>query len=151
MIPNLGGLGSLISSLFKSMTPWFNSAISVTLPLHTLLWHNLSCGLTYIHRWVPYPMAAAPAMNLKIFLPMGEKPPDTFGRGGDDSPIQASLFITFPHFCQVLQEIFVLQSAILHSTVCLLIVVILCRFADWITVVPGPVLVLVWPQSRSTT
>jgi hypothetical protein len=65
-------------------------------------------------------------MNLKIFLPMGEKPPNTFGQGGDASSIQASLVITFPRSCQVLQEFFVLQSAILSSTVCPLIVVILC-------------------------
>jgi len=64
-------------------------------------------------------------MNLKIFLPMGEKPPDTFGRGGDASPIQASLFFTFPRFRQILQEFFELQSAILRSIICPLIVIIL--------------------------
>jgi hypothetical protein len=70
-------------------------------------------------------MATAPAMNLKIFLPMGEKPPDTFGRGGDASSTQASLVITFLCFCQALQEFLVLPSAILHSTVCPLIAIIL--------------------------
>jgi hypothetical protein len=64
-------------------------------------------------------------MNLKTFLPMGEKPPDTIGRGGDASPIQASLVITFPRFCPVLQELIVLPPATLCSTVCPLIVIIL--------------------------
>jgi hypothetical protein len=64
-------------------------------------------------------------MNLKIFLTMGEKPPDTFGRGRDASSIQVSLVITSPRFCQELQELLVLPSAILCSTVCLLIVIIL--------------------------
>jgi hypothetical protein len=64
-------------------------------------------------------------MNLKIFLPMGEKPPDTFGRGRDASSIQVSLVVAFPRFCQELQELLVLPSAILCSTICPLIVIIL--------------------------
>jgi hypothetical protein len=63
-------------------------------------------------------------MNLKIFLPMGGKPPDKFGRGRDASSIQVSLIIAFPRFCQVLQELLVLPSASMSSTICSLIVII---------------------------
>jgi hypothetical protein len=63
-------------------------------------------------------------MNLKIFLPMGEKPPDKFGRGRDASPIQVFLVIAFPRFCQALQELLVLPSATMSSTICSLIVII---------------------------
>jgi hypothetical protein len=63
-------------------------------------------------------------MNLKIFLPMGEKPPDKFGRGRDVLSIQVSLVIAFPRFCHVLQELLVLPSATMSSTICSLIVII---------------------------
>jgi hypothetical protein len=63
-------------------------------------------------------------MNLNIFLPMGEKPPDKFGRGHDASLIQVSLVIAFPRFCQVLQKLLVLPSATMSSTICSLIVII---------------------------
>ncbi len=64
-------------------------------------------------------------MNLKIFLPMGEKPPDTFGRGCDASQSQAYIVITFPWFCQNLEEFLVFLSTVLSSFVCPLLVIFL--------------------------
>ena len=63
-------------------------------------------------------------MNLKILLPMGEKPPDTLGRGEDAPPTQAPIVLSFPNACQILEELSVLLSAILRSTARSLIVII---------------------------
>jgi hypothetical protein len=61
-------------------------------------------------------MAAAPAMNLKLFLHMGEKPPDKFGRGDDATPTQVSLGIVFSSIHQIPEEPSVLRPAALTST-----------------------------------
>ena len=63
-------------------------------------------------------------MNLKILLPMGEKPPDILGRGEDATPTQAPIVLSFPNACQILEELSVLLSAILRSTARSLIVII---------------------------
>ena len=63
-------------------------------------------------------------MNLKILLPMGEKPPDTLGRGDDAPPTQAPIVLSFLNACQILEELSVLLSAILRSTARSLIVII---------------------------
>ena len=63
-------------------------------------------------------------MNLKIFLPMGKKPPDKFGRGDDAIPTQASLGIAFPVVHQIPEEHSVLQPATLVSTARPFIVII---------------------------
>ena len=64
-------------------------------------------------------------MTLKIFLPMGEKPPDIFGQGRYATPNRASLAISIPTVYQILQEFSVLRCATLRSTACPFIVVIL--------------------------
>jgi hypothetical protein len=69
-------------------------------------------------------MAAAPAMNLKNLLPMGEKPPDTLGRGQDATPTQALVVLSFPNAFQFLEELSVLLSILLRSTTRSFIVVI---------------------------
>jgi hypothetical protein len=69
-------------------------------------------------------MAAAPAMNHKIFLPMGEKPPNKFDRGRDASGNQASIVTPFPPECQILKEFLALRPAILSSTTHKFVVVI---------------------------
>jgi hypothetical protein len=54
-------------------------------------------------------MAAAPATNLKIFLPMGEKPPDAFSPGSSISRIKHSTALPFHPLQQPLEEIFKVQ------------------------------------------
>ncbi len=44
-------------------------------------------------------------MNLKIFLPMGEKPPDTFSPGSSTSRIKHSAALPFHPLQQSLEEI----------------------------------------------
>jgi hypothetical protein len=63
-------------------------------------------------------------MNLKILLPMGEKPPDILGRGEVATPTQAPIVLSFPNACQILEELSVLLSAILRSTARSFIVII---------------------------
>ncbi len=78
----------------------------------------------YVSSPVPTSTAATPAMSLKISLPIGEKPPDKFGRGDDAIPTQASLGIAFPIVHQIPEEHSMLQPSALTSTAHPCIVVI---------------------------
>ena len=76
----------------------------------------LPSSYPYVSSLVPTSTAAAPAMNLKFFLPMGEKPPDKFGQGDDAIPTQVSLGILISSVHQIPEEPSVLQPAALTST-----------------------------------
>jgi hypothetical protein len=68
-------------------------------------------------------MAAAPFMTFKSFLPMGEKPPEIFGRGSQVNTNQAPTVLSFPPSQQIPEEPLVSRLLPLRSTDFTLIVV----------------------------
>ncbi len=68
-------------------------------------------------------MAAAPAMSLKIFLPMGEKPPDKIGRGYYTSWYQQATAFSLHLLKRVHEEALASVLLMQSSTISLLIVI----------------------------
>jgi hypothetical protein len=68
-------------------------------------------------------MAVAPAMSLKMFLPMGEKPPDKIGQGYYTSQYQHATAISLPLLKRVREKDLAVFLLMPSSTTSLLIVI----------------------------
>jgi hypothetical protein len=76
-------------------------------------------------------MVAAPAMNLKIFLPMGENPPDSFRPESKDNISPVSTIIPFLPSWPLPEEFLALDLLMLRSTsYCTIIVIIFTKTSN---------------------
>jgi hypothetical protein len=95
--------------------------------LYTLLWNRrfvfrIKQPVDFIHRQLLEPMAAAPAMSFKMFLPIVEKPCDRIGQGYYTSRYQHATAIFLPLLKRVRKEDTALALSTSNSTTSLLIV-----------------------------